>query len=107
MTIEYYRGAELPDAEITWRDATGSIINFSAGYTFQVKIGVSGSPALVTKSLNITGAATAPNIVVSWNTDELATLAAGSYNMDIIANLTASNKDRIQSTQIAILDVVV
>lgn len=106
MAIEYYRGAELPDAEITWLDSAGSVINFSTGYTFQVKIGNSGSSALFTKSTGITGASTAPNILISWSTDDLSSLPAGTYDMDITANLTAQNKDRIQSTTITILDVV-
>lgn len=106
MAIQYFKGAELPDAEITWLDSDGDIIDFSSGYTFQVKIGVTGSTALVTKTSGITGFAVAPNIVISWDVDELGTIAVGTYAMDIKANLTATSKDRIQSTTISIVGVV-
>lgn len=106
MAIQYYKGAELPDAEITWLDADGNVINFSTGYTFQVKIGITGSAAIITKTTGVTGSAVAPNITISWDVDELNTIATGTYNMDIKANLTATSKDRIQSTSITILGVV-
>jgi hypothetical protein len=106
MALIYHKGAELPDAQITWRDSAGAIINFSSGYTFTVKIGNAGQTALLTKTTGITGAATEPNITVAWAVNDLNGLTPDTYEMDIIANFTATSKDRIQSAQITILDVV-
>jgi hypothetical protein len=103
--IEYYKGAELPNVDITWLDSAGDPVNFSTGYTFTVKIGTAGSAAAVTKTTGITGTATAPNIVISWTANELD-ITAGTYDMDIIARETATSKDRIQSTEIVILNIV-
>ena len=105
MALIYYKGAELPDAEITWLDSVNNVINFSTGYTFTIKIGNPGQNALLTKTSGITGASTAPNIVIAWAVNDL-NIASGTYTMDIIANLTATNKDRIQSTPITINNVV-
>lgn len=106
MAITYYKGAELPTVEVTWLDSNGAVINFSTGYTFTVKIGNPGQSALLTKTNGITGSATSPNIVIDWATGDLAGLAPDTYDMDITANLTAGNKDRIQSTEITIKNVV-
>jgi hypothetical protein len=103
MALVYYRGAELPDAEITWLDSSNNIIDFSSGYTFVAKLGTPGSTALLTKSSGITGAATAPNVLIAWTANELA-LTPGTYSLDIIA--TTGGKDRIQSTPITITQVV-
>jgi hypothetical protein len=84
-------------------DSNNNIIDFSTGYTFVVKVGVPGSAALLTKSAGITGAATAPNVVVAWTANELA-VTPGTYSLDIIA--TTAGKDRIQSTPITIDQVV-
>jgi hypothetical protein len=107
MAIEYYKGAELPNVDITWLDSNGDPVNFSSGYTFTVKIGTAGSAATVTKTSGITGTATAPNIVIAWDAAELDSLNPGTYDMDIIARETATSKDRIRSTDITILAAVV
>jgi len=97
MAIEYIKGAEYPNVEITWLDSAGNVINFSAGWTFTVKIGQAGGAATVTKTTGITGAATAPNVIISWAAGELDTLSATTYAMDVIARETATSKDRVQS----------
>jgi len=106
MAITYYKGAELPNVLVSWFDSQGAVIDFSTGYTFTVKIGKAGQSALLTKTTGIVGAATEPNITISWNTDDLAALNPDTYDMNIIANLTSGNKDRIQSTPITILAIV-
>lgn len=93
--VEYVKGAELGDLTITWRDTDGTLINFSSGYSFEVKIGVVGSAAAVTKATSITGASTAPNVTISWSTSDLSSLSTGDYVLQLKATEVASSKDRI------------
>ena len=92
----YYKGAELPDLHVTWEDEDGEVIDFAAGWTFVVKVAREGSTAAsFTKSSGITGAASAPNVVVAWATSgELSTLAAGRYVVQVVATRAADSKDR-------------
>lgn len=94
MPITYIQGAELPDVEITWMDSDGSVIDFSTGWTFTVRIGVLGQPASMEKTDGITGNAVAPNVVVIWDNVELENLPAAAYALQVIARHTASGKDR-------------
>jgi hypothetical protein len=94
MIIKYYKGAEHPDIRLTWLSDAGTVIDFSAGYTFELKIGHGGSAAVLTKSTGIAGAQTSPNITVTFFAAELDSLPAGLYEGQLRANLTASNKDR-------------
>lgn len=92
----YVQGSDLPDLAITWKDGSGTIINYSSGYTFVLKVGSPGSAATLTKSTGITGAAAAPNVTVAWaTTGELNTLPAGSYTADLIATRTSDSKQRV------------
>jgi hypothetical protein len=53
---------------------------------------------VLTKSAGITGAATSPNITISWADDELdAPLTAGTWPGWITAVNTASGKERKRS----------
>jgi hypothetical protein len=97
MPVEYIQGAELPDVAITWTDAETGLIDFSTGWTFSARIGTPGATALLTKTLGITGAAIAPNVMIAWAADELDALAPGSYTVDVQARHTATNKDRKRS----------
>ena len=91
----YYKGAELPDLHLTWDDTDGEVINFAAGWTFTVKVAREGSTtAAFTKTTGITGAASAPNVVIAWDTGELSTLAAGRYVVQVAARRSADSKDR-------------
>lgn len=90
---EYDAGAEDPAYVVTWLDRDGNLINFASGYTFQVKLVnvVTGTTA-VTKTTNITGAATAPNVSVAWAAGELA-ITPGVYALHLKA--TTGARDRI------------
>lgn len=89
-------GAALPDTAIDWEDDQGDLIDFSAGYTFQVRVASTpGATPVVTKTLGITGAATSPNITISWTTGEATALTAGLWQADIVATRTSDNKPRI------------
>lgn len=84
-TVEYVQGATKPDVGITWRES-GALVDFSSGYTFEVRIFTPGASAtLVTKSTGITGAATDPNVAIAWGTSDLATLVPGHYVLEVRA----------------------
>jgi hypothetical protein len=85
------KGAELPDIAITWYDPSGVLYNFSSGWTFAVRIGVPGQTALVTPGA--TGAATAPNLTVTFAPNALDAIAAGSYHLDVTPRFTGTSKD--------------
>lgn len=110
MTVRYHATAERPALELWLYDDDGSLIDFSSGYTFVLKVGLPGSAALLTKSSGITGAAGSgeeptgtPNVTVSWTAGELA-LTPGSYMGQLTA--TTSSLDRVFVFPIHILDVV-
>lgn len=90
----YIQGADDPALQITWKSDAGSIIDFSSGYTFTLKVGIPGSAALLTKTTGIAGAAAAPNVTITWATSgELNTLTPGTYTCQLTA--TASSRQRI------------
>lgn len=106
-TLEYVLGAELGDAEITWNASDGTVIDFSSGWTFQVKVGQVGSAASFTKTTGITGAATAPNLTVAWATSgELNSLTAGGYDLQITATRSSDSKTRICQFRLVISGAV-
>jgi len=103
----YYQGAELGDLPFSWYDSDGTVIDFSSGYTFSVKVGVPGAAASFTKTTGITGAATAPNVTIGWaTTDELNSLSAGDYVVQITATRTSDSKTRVAHAPLSIDPVV-
>lgn len=94
MAVEYMQGAELPDVAFTWTDEETGLLDFSTGWSFTVRVGISGSPALIEKTVGISGAATAPNVIIAWEPDELDVLAVGTYDVDVIARNDGTSKDR-------------
>ena len=107
MTAQYVAGAELADLEVTWTDSDGTIIDFSSGYTFSLKVGAAGQTASFTKTTTITGAATAPNLTVAWATSgELNSLTAGGYTLQITATRTSDSKTRIMQGRLDVLAAV-
>jgi hypothetical protein len=100
---EYIQGADIPDLAITWLDNAGTVIDYSSGYTFSLKLGQPGQAAAMTKSTGITGAATAPNVTVAWATsNELNTLDPGTYTLDLIATRSSDSKQRIMRRELRI-----
>ncbi len=92
-SVRYFSTAELPALHLWIYDDDGSLIDFSSGFTFVLKLGQAGSAAVLTKSSGITGAAGAgsepdgtPNLVISWSAGELAVTAA-----NYLAQLTATS----------------
>jgi hypothetical protein len=87
-----YKGSELPDIAITWYQNDGvTLYNFSSGWTFAVRIGVPGQAALVTPSA--TGAATAPNLTITFNVGALDSIPTGSYEISVTPRFTGTSKD--------------
>lgn len=103
MIFEHVLGSELPDDAFDWTDAQGGLINFSSGWTFSLEVGFPGQDAVLTKNSGITGAATSPNVTISWAAGELAgPLAAGMYPGWIIA--TNSGRERKRSFLLRLTD---
>ena len=86
----YDAGDEDPDVALTWKDRDGAVINLSAA-TFSVKLVNSAGTTVVTKTTGITGASTAPNVVIAWAAGEL-NIAAGDYRLIVTA--TVSSRQR-------------
>jgi len=93
-TIEVTQGAELPDWWFTWKDSAGAVIDFSAGWTFTLKIGNVGSAAAYTQTDDIVGAAIAPNVTVAFDANDLDSIAPGTYTGWVRARRTSDSKDR-------------
>ena len=106
MAFTYVQGAELPDIELTWRDDSGAIIDFSTGWTFTARIGVLGQSATLTKTTGIVGDNTSPNITITWDSTELNSIPAATYAMHVIARFTSSGKDRILEDELVIKPAV-
>jgi hypothetical protein len=99
MTVTYRADQETPSYPVEWRDRDGNLIDFSASYTFELKLvnQATGTVGL-TKTTGITGAATSPNITAAWAAGELATAisvggGAGTYQVHLTA--TTSGADRM------------
>lgn len=71
MIFEHVLGSELPDDAFDWTDAQENLIDFSTGWTFSITVGFPYQDAVLTKTDGITGAATSPNVTISWDDDEL------------------------------------
>lgn len=102
--MQYVTGSDLPDLAVSWYDSNGNLIDFSTGYTYQVKVApVNSLVASFTKTTNITGAATAPNLTISWSTSgELNSLSEGTYEVQIQATRTSDSRQRYNPEPIRI-----
>lgn len=88
-----------------WWLVNGALVNFSSGYTFEVKVAKTSDPAtiLFTKTTGFAGAVGAgtegdtgtPNLVISWATSgELNSVTtAGRYIMQIVATKVADSSE--------------
>lgn len=100
--MRYIQGADLPDLQLTWQDSTGNVIDFSTGWTFQVKVGKTGQPATFTKTAGIAGTATAPNVTVVWADGELDSLSPGAFRVLVTATRNADSKVRKIQTDLTV-----
>ncbi len=108
--VRYHKEAERPSLSLWILDDDGSLIDFSSGYSFELKIGIGGQAALLTKTSGITGATGSgsepdgtPNVTVAWSSGEL-NLTPGTYALQLKA--TTGGADRLFELLIVILDVV-
>ena len=94
MRFKYVKGQALPAYAVDWDDGTGTNtpVNFSSGYTFTCYVALASAPqtALITKTTNITGAATFPNVTVDWTTSEFSALNPASTGTDYVVVLKAT-----------------
>lgn len=90
----YIAGSDLPSLDIDWQDADGNTIDFSSGFTFEVKVGKIGRTAAFTKTSGVTGAATDPNISITWADGELDGLSKGTWTILVIATRTSDGLQR-------------
>lgn len=91
-TLYTYRPTdEDPSIPLEWLDSDGLPIDLSAA-TFSVVLRErsTGTTAL-TKTSGITGAATSPNVTITWSTGELASLS-GVY--ELVATATVGGRAR-------------
>jgi hypothetical protein len=107
-SAQYEIGEELDDIEITWTDAVGEVRDFAAGWTFEFKIGLVGSAANVTKITDIVGSdgPQGPNVVISFDANDLDTIPAGEYVGQLRARRTADSKDLITQFPVTISAVI-
>lgn len=89
--LSYHRGASRRAARLWVHDENGGLIDFSAGYSFEVWIGRSGQPAVKKISTGIAGAAGAgvkpsgtPNVTITWDAADLD-IPPGSYDLELRA----------------------
>lgn len=90
--LTYVADSENPGTDIVWKDSTGTLIDFSTGFTFTVKLSQDGT-TVVTKTTGITGSATIPNIRIAWDVDELD-ITPGVYEMWVYAR-DGADRDRV------------
>lgn len=84
----YYLGSSDPEYPTTWRDSSGAVIDFSdPDWDFTLKLGHPGREAVLTKTEGLVGAATAPNITVTWAPTDLDDLDPGTYLLQIFPTL--------------------
>lgn len=102
MTNFPYRAdQELPAIPVAWYDGDNTLIDFSTGWTFTVKLALQETPTTVvlSKTTGITGAATSPNVTIDWSTSDFTglTAAAGgtTYVWHLVARRTSDSKDRV------------
>ncbi len=90
----YRADAEVPSYTVLWRDSSNVPIDFSTGYTFEVKLVNRSSGAVaLTKTTGITGSdgSSGYNIVVAWSVGEL-NVTPGIYEVHLTA--TTETADR-------------
>ncbi len=77
-SVSYHATAARPALQLWLLDDDKTLIDFSTGWTFSLKIGAKASTALLTKTTGIVGAAGVgieptgtPNVVITWAAGEL------------------------------------
>lgn len=103
-TLCYVAGAELPPAGLTLRDFEKKIIDFSTGWTFELRIRRSQAPVYV-KTTGIVGADTAPNVTIAWDLNELSGFNDELYSCQLWAR-NPSDRDRVFSFKLKVDEAI-
>lgn len=90
---------EDPAYAVEWEDRTGALIDFVAGYTFEVKLKhVTTGEVVLTKTAGIVATSPPvidePNVAVAWTVDELLAIPPGEYEIHLTAR-SATTRDRV------------
>lgn len=102
--FELMADQELPAIPLNWLDGARATIDFSTGWTANVKVARASAPlvTILPKTTGITLAATAPNYVIDWSIADLTTIIAaappGTLGVTILVyaycKRTGDTKDR-------------
>ena len=99
MPLQYHRSDELP-AWVATISVNGSTYDYSTGWTFTVTLS-DGSTTALTKTTNITGAASGV-VTVAWAENDLD-IAPGRYKVLLTATRTADSLEWTISDTLEIL----
>lgn len=109
-TLEVWVGQELPDTTFDWYATPTTLVDLSAAHTYQLTVAPISNTAATTfvKTTGFTGAATSPNLTISWSTaGELNLLTAGTvYLAQLRARRTSDSKDRYMEFRIVAKEVI-
>lgn len=105
MAVEIYQNQELPDWGVEWPDREGVAVNFSSGYTFELRL-VRGGAVKLDKTTGITGSASFPNLTVVWDLGEMDDIDPGVHDCVIVATRTADGKHRTKNGTVVIKRLV-
>jgi hypothetical protein len=113
-TIRYARGATRPDLNLWVYDDDGSLIDFTTGFSFVVRIGDLGYAAQKEKTTGIIGSAgtgnedtegSEPNVRVQWAAGDLD-ITPGEYTFQLNADAGGGTTPRYFFRDIEITDIV-
>ncbi len=90
MSLNYHAGDELRDWQATIV-INGVLLDFTSGYTFEVKLVDSTGTVALTKTSNITGAAGGV-VTTAWAIGDLA-LTPGRYTAQLRVSRNSDSRD--------------
>lgn len=85
-TYVYYATSELPAISLEWLDGDGNVLNLASA-TFRLIITPLDGGTATTKTSGMVGDDASPNVVIGWDTGELATIGVGTYTMRLEATV--------------------
>jgi hypothetical protein len=92
-TITITVGSELPDLTFHWQDSAGNTIDFSSGFTWTLRVG-DATTGVLEKTTGITGAATNPNVTITFSAGDWDDVTPGLYAATLTPRRTSDDKDR-------------
>ena len=98
--VSIVQAAELPPAERTWLDSTGTPVDLTA-HTLTLRIGTTPP---IEKTAGVTGDANGV-VTITWAAGELDSIDPGVYSCQVWAR-DGSNLDRVMPLSLAVLKQV-